>query len=178
VRRRLALVILLFLLVLNYDTIGRFLYPFPYRETTFYYARAYGVDPFLLAAVMKTESNFNSRAVSERGARGLMQIMPDTGRWVARQLGESSFQPDRLFEPETSIKYGAWYLADLEKEFQGDTILILAAYNGGRGNVKDWLTSKNLTVGKSSIDQIPFPETRHYVKKVLIFHRIYNFLYR
>jgi len=172
------LIFLLVLLVLNIDSIGRFFYPFPYRDTTFYYARAYNVDPFLLVAVMKTESDFNSRAVSVRGARGLMQIMPDTGRWVAHQLGEPAFHPDRLFEPETSIKFGAWYVADLEKEFHGDTVLILAAYNGGRGNVKEWLSSKNLSGGKGSIDQIPFPETQHYVRKVLLFHRIYSYLYR
>lgn len=177
-RRRILLIFFLVLLALNVDSIGRVVYPFPYRETTFYYARVYNVDPFLLAAVMKTESDFNSRAVSVRGARGLMQIMPDTGRWVARQLGDHAFNPDRLFEPETSIKFGSWYIADLGKEFRGDTVLVLAAYNGGRGNVQEWLSNKDLSGGKSTIDQIPFPETRHYVKKVLLYHRIYSYLYR
>lgn len=177
-RRRVILILALVLLLLNLDNIGRILYPFPYRETTFFYARAYDVDPFLLVAMMKTESDFKSRAVSERGARGLMQIMPETGRWIASQMDDPSFHPDRLFEPETSIKFGAWYLADLEREFHGDTVLALAAYNGGRGNVREWLTSKDLSGGKSTIGQIPFPETRHYVKKVLLYHRIYSYLYR
>lgn len=177
-RRRAILIFILILLFLNVDSIGRILYPFPYRETTFYYARAYNVDPFLLAAVMKSESDFNSRAVSDRGARGLMQIMPDTGRWITRQMGDPAFNPDRLFEPETSIKLGTWYLADLGKEFRGDAVLVLAAYNGGRGNVKEWLSSKDLSGGKSTINQIPFPETRHYVKKVLLYQRIYSYLYR
>lgn len=171
------LIFILVLVFLNIDSIGRLYYPFPYRETAFYYARTYNVDPYLLAAVIKSESDFNSRAVSVRGARGLMQIMPDTGQWVARQLGEHSFHPDQLFEPETSVKYGAWYIADLEKEFHGDIVLVLAAYNGGRGNVKEWLSTRNLSGGKSSIDQIPFPETRHYVRKVLLFQRIYSHLY-
>lgn len=175
--RRLIFILILVILFLNLDSIGRVLYPFPYREMTFFYARVHDVDPFLLAAIMKAESGFNSRAVSGRGARGLMQIMPETGRWIARQTGDPDFQPDRLFEPETSINFGAWYLADLEKEFSGDTVLALAAYNGGRGNVREWLVGKNLSGGKGDIDQIPFPETRHYVKKVLLYHKIYSRLY-
>jgi len=175
--RRLILALILVVILLNLDGIGRILYPFPYREMSFFYARSYNVDPFLLAAIMKAESGFNSRAVSERGAKGLMQIMPETGRWIARQTGDPDFQPDHLFEPETNIKFGAWYLADLEKEFSGNTVLALAAYNGGRGNVREWLTSKNLSGDKSDIDQIPFPETSHYVKKVLLYRELYSRLY-
>lgn len=175
---RIILILFLFLLILNYDNIGRFFYPFHYRDITLHYAQSYKVDPLLLAAIMKAESNFNQRAVSERGARGLMQIMPDTGRWIADQLGDHAFDPENLFEPETSIKFGAWYIADLMKEFQGDTVLALAAYNGGRGNVKEWLNRKDLSSGIIKIEQIPFPETRYYIKKVLLYYRIYKFLYR
>lgn len=176
--RRIILIFVLIIFFMNFDSIGRSFYPFPYREITYYYARTYNVDPFLLAAVMKSESDFNKNAVSDRGARGLMQVMPDTGRWVAHQLGETGFDPDRLFEPETNIKYGSWYIADLKKEFRGDTVLVLAAYNSGRGNVKEWLSSEDLTGGKSTIDQIPFPETRHYVRKVLMYQRVYSYFYR
>lgn len=175
--RRIGLLLLLVLLVLNVDTVGRFFYPFPYQEATFRYAGAYQLDPFLLAAVMRAESKFDKRAVSAQGARGLMQIMPDTGRWVAGQLGEPAFHPDRLFEPETNIRYGAWYLADLQNEFHGDPLLVLAAYNGGRGNVNEWLSNKDLSGGASTIDQIPFSETRHYVRKVLFNYRVYRYLY-
>jgi len=169
--------LIVILLIQNSDRIWRFFYPFPYREITFKYAGDYELDPYLLAAMMKAESNFNCRAVSARGARGLMQIMPETGRWVAYQLGNPAFDPDQLFDPETSINFGAWYIADLGKEFHGDTVLVLAAYNGGRGNVNEWLSSKNISGGKSTIDQIPFPETRNYVRKVLLYHRIYSHLY-
>lgn len=169
--------LIVILLIQNSDRIWRYFYPFPYREITFKYAGDYKLDPYLLAAMMKAESNFNCHAVSARGARGLMQIMPETGRWVALQLGNPAFNPDQLFEPETSINFGAWYIADLEKEFHGDIVLVLAAYNGGRGNVWEWLSSKNLSEGKSTIDQIPFPETRNYVRKVLLYHRIYSHLY-
>ncbi len=176
--RRIISIFFLIVLFLNYDSIGRIFYPFPHRDAILHYARANDVDHLLLVAMAKAESNFNSRAVSESGARGLMQIMPDTGQWIARQMNDSTFNPECLFEPETNIKYGAWYIADLQKEFHGNTVLVLAAYNGGRGNVSEWLTRKEISGGKSTIEQIPFPETRHYVKKVLLYHRIYSFLYR
>jgi len=177
-KRRVLFLFFLIFIIFNFDSIARLFYPFPYREETFYYASIYHVDPFLLAAVMKTESNFNKGAVSERGARGLMQIMPETGMWIAGQIGEPAFNPEQLFDPGTNIKLGTWYIADLEKEFNGDTVLLLAAYNGGRGNVKEWLEKKSLSSGKSSIEQIPFPETRLFVQKVLLYHHIYSYLYR
>ncbi len=177
-KKRALLFLFLFLVVVNIDHIGRWFYPFHYRDLTLQYARIYNVDPLLLAAVMKAESNFDHRAVSKKGARGLMQIMPDTGTWIASRMGDAAFDPEVLFEPETSIKLGAWYIADLRKEFRGDTILVLAAYNGGRGNVKNWFEGKEHSGTLIKIKQIPFPETRHYIKKVLWYHRIYNLLYR
>ncbi len=175
--RKLLFILFLALLIFNIDTMGRFFYPFPYRDTTTYYAGIYNLDPLLLAAIMKAESGFDSKAVSARGARGLMQIMPDTGQWVARRLGEQDFDPDRLFDPETSIKMGAWYIADLKKEFNNDPVLVLAAYNGGRGNVREWLSGTGLSGDSSDIDRIPFEETRLYVQKVLKYYRIYSILY-
>lgn len=169
--------IIVIMLIQNADRIWRYFYPFPYRQITINYAEAYNLDPCLLAAIMKAESGFNSRAVSPKGARGLMQIMPDTGQWVARQIGNPAFNPDQLFEPETSIRFGAWYIADLKTEFHGDIVLVLAAYNGGRGNVEEWVSNKNLSGGNSTIDQIPFPETRNFVRRVLLYHRIYSHLY-
>ncbi|NPV74288.1 MAG: lytic transglycosylase domain-containing protein [Pelotomaculum sp.] len=177
-KRRIFLLLVLILVCLNFKSITGFFYPFPYRNIITYYSGVYNLDPCLLAAVMKAESGFNRWAVSERGARGLMQIMPETGRWVASQMGDPDFDPDCLFDPETSIKLGAWYIADLKKEFGDNTVLVLAAYNGGRGNVKEWISGKELPAGKSTtIDQIPFPETRHYVRKVLLYYRIYSCLY-
>lgn len=177
-KRRIILIFLLLLAMFNLDSIGRFFHPLPYQDTIAYYGGVYNVDPLLIAAVIKTESNFNQKAVSEQGARGLMQIMPETGDWAARQMGEPGFDTELLFEPETNIKLGTWYLSDLGKEFDGCTVLTLAAYNGGRGNVKDWLAGKTLINPEGSISQIPFPETRYYVRKVLLYHRFYCYLYR
>ncbi|TEB06151.1 Soluble lytic murein transglycosylase precursor [Pelotomaculum schinkii] len=177
-QRRILLIFLLLLAILNFDSIVRFFNPLPYHDTITFYGKVYNVDPALIAAVIKAESNFNSKAVSVRGARGLMQIMPETGLWAASQTGESAFDSEFLFDPETNIKLGTWYLSDLGKEFDGSTVLILAAYNGGRGNVKDWLAGKTLINPEASISQIPFPETRHYVKKVLLYYRLYSYLYK
>lgn len=177
-QRRILLIFLLLLAILNFDSIVRFFNPLPYHDTITFYGKVYNVDPALIAAVIKAESNFNSKAVSVQGARGLMQIMPETGLWAASQTGESAFDSEFLFDPETNIKLGTWYLSDLGKEFDGSTVLILAAYNGGRGNVKDWLAGKTLINPEASISQIPFPETRHYVKKVLLYYRLYSYLYK
>ncbi|MFX4261345.1 lytic transglycosylase domain-containing protein [Pelotomaculum propionicicum] len=177
-RRRALLVIVLILLVaiFNADSIWRFFYPLPYHELTLKYARAYNQDPYLLSAMMKAESSFNPKAVSEKGARGLMQIMPETGQSVASELGYRNFSPDQLFIPDININIGAWYLADLDYEFNGNVILMLAAYNGGRGNVTEWIAADK-SGGIKDIDQIPFPETRHYIQKVLMYQKIYTRLY-
>lgn len=159
------------------DDIGRKLYPFPYREAVTYHATANHVDPILLAAIVKAESNFNPNALSTAGARGLVQIMPDTGHWIANQMNLLDFDADKLYHPETSIKMGAWYLADLTKQFNGNQVMILAAYNAGRGNVTKWLENNQWTGYEENIDQIPFPETRHYIRKVMWNYKVYHYLY-
>lgn len=174
--RRFIILLLLLVLFFNAGDIARFFLPVPYREIIFREAAGAGIDSYLLAAIVKTESNFNSRAVSPKGARGLMQIMPETGRWVADRNGIRNFEPDLLFNPEYNIKLGARYVAELYKEYDGDTVLMLAAYNAGRGNVNKWLGQK-WTGEKDSIDQIPFPETRQFIRKVLFYQQAYSYLY-
>src|SRR5690606_24055372 len=119
----------------------KLLYPFPFRAGVERAAADAGLDPYLVAAVAKVESGFNPRAVSPKGARGLMQVMPDTGAWVARQIGWERYHPDLLFEPEISLRIGAWYLAHLRRAFDGRLVPALAADNAGRGNVGRWLAS-------------------------------------
>ncbi len=177
-RRRALLVVVLILLAVffNAESIQRFFYPLPYYDLTSKYAQVYNLDPCLLSAVIKAESNFQPRAVSKRGARGLMQVMPETGQSVAAQLGFSDFSADQLYIPEINVNIGACYLAGLENEFNGDLLLMLAAYNGGIGNVMEWIgADKSGSI--SRVEQIPFPETRHYIKKVLRYHKIYSRLY-
>ncbi|MBE8954712.1 MAG: lytic transglycosylase domain-containing protein [Quinella sp. 2Q5] len=159
----------------------KFLYPFPYRTTVESYSARWKVDKFLAVAVMKVESNFSESAHSHSGAVGLMQIMPETAAWIAYQLGES---PDEiaddikhLREPETNIRYGTWYLAELEDEFGGNDVLALAAYNAGRGNVREWMERNHWGENFSDVDKIPYAETRDYVKRVLHCREKYSELY-
>lgn len=170
------LILVLVVLVINSENIARYFSPIPYREIIFKEAADAGVDRYLLAAIVKTESNYDPMAVSVKGARGLMQIMPDTGKWVAEQRNQG-FSDDQLFNPQYNVRIGALYVSDLYKEFQGNTILVLAAYNGGQGNVKKWQKNNNWTGDRSSIDQIPFPETRQFVRKVLFYQQMYKRLY-
>ena len=159
----------------------KFLYPFPYRTTVENYSARWQVDKFLTIAVMKVESNFSEAAHSQSGAVGLMQIMPETAAWIAYQLNETPEEFDcdikNLREPETNIRYGTWYLAELEDEFHGNDVLALAAYNAGRGNVREWMTKNHWDENFSDVDKIPYAETRDYVKRVLHCREKYAKLY-
>ncbi|MCL6580369.1 MAG: lytic transglycosylase domain-containing protein [Firmicutes bacterium] len=170
------------------------LYPFRFRDEIVTYARQNGLDPLFVAAVIKNESRFNPSAVSRRGAVGLMQIMPETGRWVASQLGFADFETDMLRDPATNIMIGTWYLAELKREFGGKFVLVVAAYNAGRGNVKQWVKRSGTVIAPSpdgeqgvwpgpdvSLDfplsEIRINETRIYVRDVLSSLRRYRELY-
>ncbi|MHB9096011.1 MAG: lytic transglycosylase domain-containing protein [Eubacteriales bacterium] len=164
-------------LVLSSKAFWRFIYPFPYEEIVAAEAARNNVDPHLVAAIIKTESNFTSGAESKVGARGIMQIMPETGLWAANKMNLKGFAPDDLYKTETNIKIGCWYLNNLNREFKGNKILVVAAYNGGRGNVRAWLEKEQWTGEHATVDQIPFSETRTYVKKVLKNYSWYRYLY-
>ena len=159
----------------------KFLYPFPYRTTVESYSARWKVDKFLAIAVMKVESNFSEAAHSQSGAVGLMQIMPETAAWIAYSLGENSDEIaadiKNLRDPDTNIRYGTWYLAELEDEFHGNDVLALAAYNAGRGNVREWMEQNHWSENFSDIDKIPYAETRDYVKRVLHCREKYSELY-
>ncbi len=159
----------------------KFLYPFPYRTTIENYSVRWKVDKFLAVSVMKVESNFSEAAHSRSGAVGLMQIMPETAAWIAYQLGEKpegiADDIKNLRDPDTNIRYGTWYLAELEDEFNGNDVLALAAYNAGRGNVREWMEKNHWSENFSDVDKIPYAETRDYVKRVLRCREKYSALY-
>lgn len=123
-------------------------------------------DPYLVAAVIREESTFNPRAVSRTGAVGLMQIMPATGRFIAERIGYSPFSRDDLLDPETNIRFGAWYLGHLSKRFDKNVVLTVASYNAGPGAAEKWLKSLPPETD-AFIESIPYPETRAYAKRVL-----------
>lgn len=154
----------------------KMLYPYPYRPTVEKYAQEYGVDPYLVIAVIRAESHFMPQSESHKGALGLMQLMPNTASDIARKMNDESFTLEQLKDPEKNIQYGTWYLANLQKEFN-NTTLAIAAYNGGRGHVQEWLASQQLDQHNLRVEDIPFKETRQYVQRVLHFHTKYKELY-
>ncbi len=133
------------------------------------YAEEFGVPVDLVYAVIKTESGFDSSAVSGKGAIGLMQMMPATFEWLTDDILREYLGIGMLYDPETNIKYGTYYLSRLYNRF-GDWDTALAAYNGGEGNVSEWLKDKKYSDDgiKLKTDKIPdeFSETKNYVKKV------------
>lgn len=154
------------------------MYPIYYKAYILKYSSENSLDPYLVTAVIKTESNFNSNAKSNKSANGLMQITDDTGQWISEQMNLTNFKTSDLNDPETNIKMGCWYLNNLKQEFNGNMDLVLAAYNGGRGNVKNWLQSKEHSQDGKNLQYIPFKETDKYIKRVKVNYNIYKVLYK
>lgn len=148
------------------------IYPVAYSEYIVKYAHKNGLDPFLVMAVIKQESNFVPDAASDY-AHGLMQLTPDTAEWNARAMGISDYD---YLDPETNIEIGCHYLSYLIGTYENiDTAL--AAYNGGMGNVSTWLDDSSYSTDGVTLDYIPFPETRAYVEKVNKYWENYKSLY-
>ena len=148
-------------------------YPLKYEDLIDRYSQEYQLDPGLVCAVIYAESGFDPKAVSVDGARGVMQIMPDTGDWIAGKLDMDDYDADMLFEPEVNIRFGCWMLNYLYGRFSGDAKKALAAYNAGQGNVDKWMKDPSCSKDGLTLDHIPFRETRNYVKKVMAAHDIY-----
>lgn len=173
------LTILIFLaVVLTFPRWISIFYPEPHRNMVFSAAYEYNVDPYLVFAIIRAESKYQNGAESPAGARGLMQIMPETAGWIAEQQGITDFNPDSLHDPETNINFGCWYLADLNREFNGNTPMIVAAYNAGRGTLKEWMGNGEWDGSSDSVEEIPFQETRIYVKNVLKNYEAYQAIYK
>ncbi len=156
----------------------RFVYMWPYQGEILEYSGKNKIHPFLVAAVIKNESNFDRKAVSKVGAIGLMQIMPDTGAWIAEQMGIKNFDPQDLYRTDANIRLGCWYLGELEYEFQRNWVLMMIAYNAGRGNTKAWMQENNWDYDFNRIEDIPYSDTREYVRKVLYDRDEYYKLYK
>jgi len=153
------------------------MYPVTYSEYVQKYSKQYNLDEHLVYSMIKAESGFNPNAVSPRNAKGLMQIIDSTGVWAAEKMKIENFETDQLMEPETNIRIGCWYIARLLKQYNHNTELALAAYNAGSGNVSKWLKDKTLSKDGTTLDRIPFEETRNYVNKINKYRNMYKRLY-
>ncbi len=152
---------------LAWGFIEKKLHPHDYSAYISQYSAEYNVPEPVIYAVIKVESNFDPRARSDAGAMGLMQMMPKTFEWLTGEehLGEN-LNKSELYDPEVSIKYGTYYLNYLYKKFNYDWDVALAAYNGGEGNVRKWLRDGRYSDDGKTLKDIPFEETKNYVKKV------------
>ena len=155
----------------------KYLYPLPYEGLIYRNAMQQDVSPYLVAGVILAESKFIHQARSPKGATGLMQVMPETAQWIAEQMNDGEYSSEDLNDPQINIRLGTWYLASLKKEFSANEVLMLAAYNGGRGNVKQWMNKYGWDMEFADTKQIPFQETRDYVGKVLKYKKRYQELY-
>lgn len=154
----------------------RLFYPVYYRTEINRAAAAYGVDPYLIMAIIKVESNFRCWAVSRKGARGLMQVMPATADWIAGEggpLGGSG----ALDDPASNIAIGTWYLAYLLERYKGKNAPAIAAYNAGEARVDQWLADRLWDGRVETAHQIPYGETRGYIRRVTVAHARYRQLY-
>ncbi len=146
---------------------GRPFLPQPHQREIVEAARRFRVPAALLWAVMQTESSFHPRVISRASAIGLFQVIPPTGRQIAAALGRSPFHPGSLLVPATAVEFGAHYLRTLADEFGHHWPLVVAAYNGGPHQVRRWLKRPAAMATDAWVEEIPFEETRRYVKLVL-----------
>ena len=160
-----AIVFVLFLGVCSFNL----MFPLRYESYIKEYSKAENLNATMVASLIKTESNFNKNAVSKKGAIGLMQILPATGKWICETYFDFEFDESMLYEPETNIKIGTKYLSYLFTKFD-DEIAVLACYNAGEGVVKNWI-GENKMLKKT---QIKFEETQKYVQKVQNCKKIYK----
>ena len=151
-------------------------YAIQYGEVITEQAEKFGLEPTLVAAIVDTESSFNPSAESHQGARGLMQLLPKTAKWVASQIS-IEYDDEKMWDPEYNVELGSYYLSYLVGHFQNIEFAV-AAYNGGLNAVDSWIADGLISRDTDSFSEIPFEETRDYVKKVMHKKAIYDVFYK
>ena len=178
-KRFIALILTLAVLtsVIYFGTLSllKTLYPLKYEDYVEVYAKENNLSPAFVYAVIKCESNFDKDALSNVGATGLMQIMPDTFSWINTKFGEDN-PYSMATDPKTNIKYGCYLYGYLLSKY-GRAQEALAAYHAGTGNADKWLKDEAYSSDGETLHTIPFPTTNKYVKKVMLTENIYEKLY-
>jgi len=139
------------------------LFPMPYKDLIVKWSEERNLNPFLVTALMRQESRFMPLIQSSVGATGLMQVMPATAEWIAPQIGLEDYS---LTDPEDSINLGTWYLDYTHRTYNNNSLLAIASYNAGPGNINNWLERFDLNDFDEFVENIPFPETKGYVETV------------
>lgn len=167
----LTVVVLIGAVVLTYK-----LFPLNYLSIIRQVSEEMDVDKYLIASLIKAESNFNPEAVSSAGAMGVMQLTDETAQFCAEKLGMTLNEGD-IYKPEVNIRLGVYYLKRMLELFNGDEDLAVAAYNAGEGRVKEWLKDPTLSADGESLNTIPYEETRRHVEKIATYKKVYKLLY-
>jgi len=154
------------------------LFPRPYWDALRRYSEENGLDPYLVASLIRQESEFNPGAVSHANAYGLMQLLPKTGKGTAKQVGLSNYKTASLLDPTINIELGTKYFREMVDHFGGQVEYALAAYNAGSSRVEDWRSSGNYRDMEEFVESIPFTETREYVQAIVRNAEVYKRVYK
>ena len=154
-------------------------HPLLYREWIEQYAYENNLQPAFVAAIIMNESSFRKDAESNVGARGLMQMMPDTAQWIAGKLDMDNYAFGHMFDPETNIRFGCWYLGYLSRMFRGDPVTVASAYHAGQGEVTGWLSDRSMSADgvKLDLDRMRDGPTKTYAGRVTKAYGIYDAIY-
>ncbi|MFC5471852.1 lytic transglycosylase domain-containing protein [Cohnella suwonensis] len=180
-RKRIVLPLILIVLCVLFvqsDWLGKWIYPIKYTDEIKQNASYYDLDPLLIAAIIRVESNYKANAVSPKGAVGIMQLMPDTAEWILEKddFGDMTVK-DAGSDANAGIRLGAWYVKELTRQFDGSLAVSLAAYNAGPGKVRQWLDKGVWDGQEQTVRDIPYGETRHYVQRVMYYYKKYAKIY-
>ncbi|MCI1966810.1 MAG: lytic transglycosylase domain-containing protein [Oscillospiraceae bacterium] len=170
------LVVAVLILRAGRNRLQKSLYPLRYTEYVEQYAEEYHLEPALVYAVIRSESNFDADAKSRSGALGLMQMMPDTFQWL-QEKEDTSYSDEDLFRPEVNIRYGCRFLSMMIEKYRV-VRTALCAYNAGSGTVDGWLGDSQYSADGKNLDYIPYKETRKYADKVMEGYETYKELYQ
>lgn len=152
-------------------------YPLQFTAEVTAASKEFGVEPSLIYAIIHTESSFRPQATSSADAKGLMQLTDSTLQWALSRAGEKGkYTAEDLYDPQVNIHYGVYVLTLLGEQFD-NTETILAAYNAGIGRVSEWLKNPDYSADGTHLDEIPYQETKDYVKRVLNARKQYQQLY-
>ena len=173
----LLIIFILFKVIKVDEIIMKQIYPLKYSEYVEKYSKEYNIDPYMVYALIKAESNFNNEAKSSSNAIGLMQIMESTALETAKTL-ELEVVAEDLYKPEINIRIGVKYFTDLINKYDNNYALAIISYNAGIGNVDKWIETEVIKNDGTDLENVPFKETNNYVRKILRDYEIYKDLYK
>ena len=181
-RKKITLCIFLtiiILIIINFGNIKNYflrkIYKIDYKEYVEKYSEEYEVDKYLVYSIIKAESNFKEDSISNKGAKGLMQLMPSTAEEIAKKI-EIQVDENNILNPQININLGTKYISNLIIKYK-NIGLALAAYNAGSGNVDNWVEKGILDSNGTNLEEIPYVETNNYVRKILRDYKIYKKIY-